>query len=182
MGETGDGSVVYVGTFSKVLYPSLRLGYAVLPPDMAPRFAAAKALADHHSSTVEQVALAAFVGEGHFERHLARMRRLYAARQAALVAALAAELPVIARRDPAVGAAGLHLLVGFEGVGSEQALLARAAAVGVGLDGAAPCYLVDSPPRPSVLLGYASVPEERIREGVAALARTLAPKGANASA
>ena len=164
-----------VGTFSKVLYPSLRLGYVVLPQDVIARFVAAKEVADHHSPTVEQVALAAFVAEGHFERHLARMRRLYAARQAALLDALAAELPGIARRDPATTAAGLHLLVGFDVLFAEPELVRRAAGAGVRLDPAGPCYLATPPPRPSVLLGYASLSEERIRAGVRALAGAIGP-------
>jgi len=169
----GAGAVAYLGTFSKVLYPALRLGYAVLPADMVERFLAAKALADHHSPTAEQAALAAFIEDGHFERHLARMRRLYAQRRAALTEALAAELPGVARYAPAGEAAGLHLLVGFDVPFSEGELLARAAAAGVRLDPAGPCFAAAPPPRPSVLMGYATLPEERIRAGVRALARAL---------
>lgn len=169
----GEGSVVYLGTFSKVLYPALRLGYAVLPADMVGRFVAAKALADHHSPTAEQAALAAFIEEGHFERHLARMRRLYAGRLETLTQALAEFLPGIARREPAAEAAGLHLLVGFDVPMTEAALVGRAGAVGVRLDPAGACYAGAPPPWPSVLMGYASVPEERIRDGVRALAGAL---------
>lgn len=171
--DAAPGSVVYLGTFSKVLYPALRLGYALLPQDMADRFVAAKALADHHSPTVDQIALAGFVAGGHFERHLARMRRLYAVRRAALVDALAEHLPDLACREPRVAAAGLHLLVGFDVPGSEAGLVARAAGAGVGLDPAGPCFLAGPPPRPTFLLGYASLPEARIAEGVRRLADVL---------
>ena len=172
--EAADGGVVaYVGTFSKVLYPALRLGYVVLPSDMVDRFVAAKAVADHHAPTAEQAVLAAFIAESHFERHLARMRRLYAARQAALAEALASELDGIARRDPATTAAGLHLLVGFDVPFTEEQLVARAATAGVALDPAGGCYLAAAPPLPSALVGYAMMPEARIRDGVRALARAL---------
>jgi GntR family transcriptional regulator/MocR family aminotransferase len=140
---------------------------------MVPSFVAARAMADRHPPTLEQATLAAFVAEGHFERHLARMRRLYAQRRAALLRALAAELPGIARHDPATTAAGLHLLVGFDLPLTERELVARAAAAGVRLEPAGPCYALDPPPLPSALLGYASLPEDRIRAGIRRLAEGL---------
>ncbi len=170
---TLPGSVVYIGTFSKVLYPALRLGYAVLPPDMVGPFVQAKAVADHHSPTGEQLALATFIEEGHFERHLARMRRLYAGRRSALLAALNAYLPGIATRDESVVAAGLHLLVRFEVPLSETAFVTRAAAAGIGLDPAGHCYLSAPPSRPTMLLGYAALPEARIDAGIRALAKAI---------
>ncbi len=172
-GKGRPGSVVYLGTFSKVLYPSLRMGYAVLPSDMVERFVAAKVVADHHSPTATQAALAAFIGEGHFERHLARMRRLYAGRRAALTGALAEFLPHVARREPVTEAAGLHLLVSFDVPFSEEELLARASRAGVLLDGAGACYAAAAPRWPSVLMGYAPLTDAEIRAGVRALAGAL---------
>ena len=67
-----SGRVIYVGTFSKVLFPALRLGYLVLPPPLVPLFTAAKWLADRHTSTLEQAVLTDFIHEGHFEHHLRR--------------------------------------------------------------------------------------------------------------
>ena len=71
------GRVIYLGTFSKVLFPSLRLGYLILPPDLVEPFTNARALVDRHSPLIEQAVLADFIAEGHFARHIRRMRALY---------------------------------------------------------------------------------------------------------
>jgi GntR family transcriptional regulator/MocR family aminotransferase len=168
----GLGVVVYVGTFSKVLFPALRLGYLVLPSDLLAPVVAAKAVADRHSPRLEQRAVAELIESGDFERHLNRMRKLYAARRRALLDGLASDLAGIARRDPATTAAGLHLLVTFDLPIAEAEIVRRAAGAGVHLDPAGPCYL-SPPPRPTVMIGYASVPEQSIREGVRRLAGVL---------
>ena len=79
------GRVIYLGTFSKLLFPSLRLGYAVLPPDLVEPFAAARHLADRQSPALAQTMMTEFILGGHFARHLKRMRALYAERQAFIV-------------------------------------------------------------------------------------------------
>lgn len=86
------GRVLYLGTFSKSLFPALRLGYLVVPENLVDAFANAKALSDRHAPAVEQAILAEFVSEGHFGRHLRKTRKLYAERQAALVGAAGEEL------------------------------------------------------------------------------------------
>ena len=77
-----NDSVIYIGTFSKVLFPALRIGYLVVPPGLAKIFAQAKRLVDRHSPLLEQCVLADFINEGHLERHLRRMRTLYSQRRA----------------------------------------------------------------------------------------------------
>jgi GntR family transcriptional regulator / MocR family aminotransferase len=79
------GSVLFVGSFSKVLFPSLRLGYLVIPPDLLDRFAAAKSLTSRHAQLLDQAVLCDFIAEGHFGRHLRRMRSVYAERLSLLL-------------------------------------------------------------------------------------------------
>ena len=77
-----DGRVIYIGTFSKVLFPSLRVGYLVIPPDLVPRFVAVREAMDIFPASLPQAALTDFINEGEFGRHLRRMRALYADRRA----------------------------------------------------------------------------------------------------
>src|SRR5204863_3642283 len=95
-----DGRVIYLGTFSKVLFPSLRLGYLIVPPDLSAAFARARAAADRFACTLTQAVVADFIAEGHFARHIRRMRTLYAARQEALVRAVRRELGGVIDVEP----------------------------------------------------------------------------------
>lgn len=81
------GRTIYIGTLSKALFPALRMGYMVVPPDLVDSFIAARVMADLHQPTFEQVVLTDFIAEGHFVRHIRRMRELYAQRQVTLVEA-----------------------------------------------------------------------------------------------
>jgi GntR family transcriptional regulator/MocR family aminotransferase len=87
-----DGRVIYVGTFSKVMFPAMRLGYLVLPKDLVPAFAATREATDTCSSGLYQAVMADFIREGHFARHIGRMRKLYAQRRTALVEAIQQQL------------------------------------------------------------------------------------------
>ena len=92
------GRVIYIGTFSKVLFPALRLGYMVVPAGAVDAFAAARALADRHPPGPSQALVAELLAEGHFARHVRRMRTLYSERQAALLAAARRECDRDSRR------------------------------------------------------------------------------------
>ena len=171
-GLDNAGRVIYVGTFSKVLFPALRLGYLVLPAPLVPPFTAAKWLTDRHTSTFEQEVLTDFLREGHFERHLRRARTRNAARRAALLAALAQHLGT---RVEVVGAnAGVHLLVWLRDVALESLpiLLEHAARAGVGLYPVTPYYLCP-PHRAGLLLGYAALDVVEIEAGIQRLAAVL---------
>lgn len=161
----GPGAVIYIGTMSKVLYPSLRLGYLVVPPDMLDRVVMAKEVSNRNAPHLEQATLAAFIAEGHFERHLNRVRRLYAERRQALITALDEELGDLARFDRSISAAGLHLLVSLDLPLSADEIAGRAASLGVHLDTALACYQ-EAPDLPAFMLGYASLDEETMREGL----------------
>ena len=165
---------IYLGTFSKVLFPSLRVGYLVVPPDMAePMARARRGLDDHPGSTV-QPALAQFIEEGHFAQHLRRMRRLYAARQDALLAAGRRHLDGLL--DLAPDAAGMHLVAGLgpelAGRAGDAACAERARQHGVAAP-ALSAYYQGVPERQGLLLGYAAVPEPEIDRAARQLARAL---------
>jgi GntR family transcriptional regulator/MocR family aminotransferase len=168
-----DGRVVLVGTFSKLLFPALRIGYIVAEPPLLASLAAVKALADTGNPLLEQRTLADFIAEGAYERHLRRSRRHNALRRAALLDALAEHLSAPHRLSGA--AAGLHVLLTLEGVASEQvAPIRRAAeAVGVGVYSALPFHR-RRPREAQLILGYASLEAPTIREGVRRLAGVLA--------
>ena len=103
-----DERVIYVGTFSKVLFPALRLGYLVVPKDLVGAFSAARDAADIFSSTLYQAVLADFLREGHFARHIRRMRVLYGERRNALVDALQSQMGKLC--EVVGGQAGMHLV------------------------------------------------------------------------
>jgi GntR family transcriptional regulator/MocR family aminotransferase len=163
----GSGRVIYTGTFSKLLFPALRLAFAVLPEHLTKPFARAGALVCRFSSILPQVALHEFMAEGHFARHLRRMRQLYADRAETLRQAAEAdfsgllELPKIT--------AGLDTPV-FLPHGTDDRKIARLAAE-AGLE----CrplsfYSGGGPIRPGLLLGFGAVPQEAIWAGAATLA------------
>jgi GntR family transcriptional regulator/MocR family aminotransferase len=167
-----DARVIYVGTFSKVLFPALRLGYLVVPPDLVRHFVAARCVVDFHAPVLEQMALADFIAEGHFARHLRRMRTLYAARAQALVAAASAELSgLLDVRPPTTG---MHV-VGWLPPGIDDRVAARRAAAHDVSAVPISAFAVEPQPRGGLLLGFAAVDEPAIRDGVRRLAAALRP-------
>ena len=166
------GQVIYIGTLSKTLYPALRIGYMVAPPQLAAPLAAAKYLADRHTPVLMQEVLADFIEEGHFDRHLRRTRTRNAARRDALLAALARHCGDAVEVQGS--SAGLHLLAWLRGVAPSRlaTLVQRAAAAGVGVYPVAPYYL-RAPRRAGLLLGYGSLEEADIRTGIERLGKVL---------
>jgi GntR family transcriptional regulator/MocR family aminotransferase len=120
-----DGRVLYAGTFSKVLFPSIRLAYLVVPPAQVARFEAINAAFGGGCPALTQAIVAAFIAEGHFARHIQRMRRLYAERRAMTAAGLEAVLGQRMRIDAQPG--GMHLILRPDAGVSDRALVARMA-------------------------------------------------------
>jgi GntR family transcriptional regulator / MocR family aminotransferase len=163
-GLAGDVPVVYIGTFSKVMYPGIRLGYLIATDALAQRFAAAKWTMDRHSSLLEQMALADFIKEGHLERHVRRMRRLYHQRRTALVSALDQHFGEAA--EILGDQAGMHILVRFRNLEREP----DPARDGVRLTSASKYYFSNAPANDYVM-GFTAVTERALREGVSRLRR-----------
>jgi GntR family transcriptional regulator/MocR family aminotransferase len=169
-------SVIYVGTFSKILSPTLRLGYLVLPAGLVRVFAEAKRLTDRHAPLLEQEALAELLASGAYERHVRSIRRKNAERRSALLAALSAECGEAVTVEGAD--TGLHLVIWLDGVATErESEIADAArVVGIGLHPVSPLYDATAP-KPATagfVLGYAGLDIDALRRGVAMLASLLA--------
>jgi len=126
------GTVIYVGTFSKSLFPGLRLGYVVAPPWARAALLEAKQVADWHAPTLTQETLAAFIADGHLARHIRKMRSVYAKRRSALLEALARRGGDLL--EPIPSEAGLHLAATIKGPVDATDVAARAAARGVKLN------------------------------------------------
>jgi len=162
--------VIYVGTFSKVLFPALRLGYLVVPPALRDAFVGARFASSRQSPTLDQAVLADFLAQGHFGRHLRRMRKLYEARQGVLVEAARERLEGLLEIRSAD--AGMHVMGWLpNGIDDREAANAAAQAGVV----AAPLsnYRLESHGPPGLLLGYAAFREREIRDAVERLGRAL---------
>ncbi|MFP6746898.1 MAG: PLP-dependent aminotransferase family protein [Alphaproteobacteria bacterium] len=169
------GRVIYIGSFSKVLFPSLRLGYLVVPPDLVDPFIAARRVLDEHTAMLAQPVLATFIDDGHFGAHVRRMRRLYAGRQEALLEAARRHLDGLLeiRADEA----GMHLIAwpgaALNGVMDDQRAARAAADAGIAATALSASY-VGKPSRQGLMLGYAAHDETAIADASRRLAAVIA--------
>lgn len=166
-----QGRVIYVGTFGKVAFPALRLGYLVLPPGLVQAFARRRAVDVRHSEVSTQAVMAEFMAAGHFQRHIRRMRRAALSRRNTLLAGWPETIPGVGPL-PTV-AAGLHLTVRVDSLAREQQLLEQAASVDVEVNGLSSYWLPQSPlpedRRAGLVLGFAAVPEADIQAALGRL-------------
>ena len=167
-----DGRVLYVGTFSKTLFPSLRLGYVVMPAALRRDLVTAKWAQDFGSSAIEQAALAHFMQSGGFERHLRRSARTLLERRAALLEGLHAISD--GRLDINDSHAGMHLVVWLRGKKNADldSMLAHAQRLGLSLHTIRPHYL-RAPEGAGLLMGYCGLSVAQIREAIMLFGRVL---------
>lgn len=163
-----QGRVLYVGTFGKIAFPALRLGYLVLPQSLVEPFSQARALAVRHSEVGTQSVMAQFMALGHFQRHIRRMRRAALSRRNVLKAGWPTTVAGLGTM-PEV-AAGLHVMVPVDNFAREQELVVLAEAVGVEVNPLSGYWLADSDEpvdnRAGLVLGFAAVPEAQIADAV----------------
>lgn len=155
--------VIYLGTFSKVLFPALRLAYVVLPPQLVEPFVKIKQLIDRGAPTLTQAAVADFMLEGHFVRHLRHLRHQYGELRQQMITAVETHLDGLVEfsSEPA----GLHLLLYINNKINERKLIKDALKAGVRVSPGAQFHFESSPP-PSILLGFSQLSQAEIDQGI----------------
>lgn len=172
-GLDSSARVIYIGTFSKVLFPSLRLGYIVMPMDLVNHFVTIRRAMDLGPPTFFQNVLGHFIDEGHFERHIRRMRISYRERRSELVNSLSEEFGPMA--EVLGDEAGLHLAVTLPSAVRDVEVAGRAARQNLWIWPLSPLYIGDVP-RSGFVLGFGSTGIEEIRRSTRQLRNTLAEK------
>jgi len=172
-GLDSNSSVIYVGTLSKVLFPSLRLGYVVIPPGLVDRFLTIRRAMDLGPPSFHQEVLADFISEGHFARHIRRMRLLYHERRSALADSIRKELGSMVEVHGSE--AGMHLTVTLPARSRDLEIAERAARQKLWIRPLSPAYLGEVS-RPGFILGFGGTPAEEIPAAVRKLRNLLAGK------
>jgi GntR family transcriptional regulator/MocR family aminotransferase len=165
----GQDCTVYLGTFSKTIAPSLRVGYIVAPPALRERLLNLKTQSDYDTSIPVQIALAQFIQSGHFERHIRRMRRVYANKRQTLLENLAP----IQHIAPLQGLeAGLHAHLELPETINAEDIVLQARKSGVNIS-TLESYYLERPEVNGLLLGYGGLSLEEIRTGASKLAQII---------
>ncbi|MYM69095.1 aminotransferase class I/II-fold pyridoxal phosphate-dependent enzyme [Pseudoduganella sp. FT55W] len=171
-GLAPDAPVVYLGTFSKTMFPSLRIGFVVVPAALAEPFAQMRAQSAPRGRVAEQLALAEFLRSGQFLVHLRRMRRLYRQRRDALVAALEKHLGSVATVHG--GSAGMHLSLRFNDARIDDvAIVTQAQEHGIAVNALSTHDTQGDSGWKGLMLGYAQVPAEQMEGLIKQLAAII---------
>lgn len=165
-----EGRVIYIGTFSRTIFPALRIGYLVAPKRLVQAFSAAKWLSDRHTATLEQQALAEFISSGMYERYLRRVRRRNTQRRRAFLEGIQRYLGD--RVEVTGDGAGAHVVLWPRRRIGERTVIRNAAARGVGVYGISP-YCLKPPLQTGILLGYERMREKEIEEGLRRLSEVF---------
>jgi GntR family transcriptional regulator / MocR family aminotransferase len=164
-----DGRVIYVGSFSKSLFPALRLGFLIMPPDLQQQLVAARRAADLHPPTLDQLVLADLMSEGHFERHLRRMRSAYCERRDALLSAADRFCRGALRVRPIH--TGLHAVADLDEADGD-AVFREAARRGIEVMPLS-AYSVSPRPANALVMGFACARPDTLRAGMEQLAAAI---------
>ena len=162
------GRVIYIGTFTKMMFPALRLSYMVVPEELVSIFDTMKHLADGFTTLHTQVALAEFIDGGHLAAHLRHMLREYDTRRLALIEAIA---PLAGLLELGPASAGFHVTAYLKGDQDDRAVAQACARRGVDLHPLSPFYV--NKPRPGLLFGFACACPEQIARGMTIVRESL---------
>jgi GntR family transcriptional regulator/MocR family aminotransferase len=163
--------VIYLGTFSKTVFPALRLGYLIVPPALVDLFRATQALVDHVAPSIEQATLAEFIDDGHFARHVRQMRAAYAERQDALLRGVRRELDGLVEASPTE--TGMHLVAWLTRGSSDDTRASRRAWESGVEASALSTYVAEAAVRPGLLLGFAPVRPSDVGAGLRILRQAI---------
>lgn len=169
-GLDGGDNVIYVGTFSKVLFPALRIGFIVAPPQLVDPLIAVRSLSGRHGNAIEQQVLARFINDGHLGRHIRRMRRLYKARMDALLYYSRRELSGLLQVETADS--GLQTIAWLNAGVDDRAVYAAGLRAGLELSHLSR-YCIKQKLPPGLLLGFGAFSEKEIADAVLTMKRVL---------
>jgi GntR family transcriptional regulator / MocR family aminotransferase len=165
-----EGRTIYVGTFSRTIFPALRIGYLIVPKALTAAFAMAKWMSDQQSAVLEQQTLAEFMTSGQYDLYLRRLLRRNSQRRAALLDALNRFL--CGRVEVTGHDSGTHVVLWPHGALSESTIISRAAKLGVRVYPTSHCYS-RRPARTGIILGYSRLPVDTLRQGIRLLGEVL---------